>query len=521
MSNRKTTLFYPLLIAVVSLAVGMVIASRLGLAPESGAQTTAPPQNKQPISGPIDSTTFRTIAKTVTPMVVNIRTESRQKGQDLSDFFGGGGSGGNGGNGGNDDPFERFFGGGGGQRRQQQAPKEQIAVAAGTGFIIDKAGFILTNNHVVEGATKIEVSLYGEDDDHLYKARVVGRDPLSDSALIELTEKPNHVLPEVKFGDSSQMQPGDWVMAIGNPFGLAHTVSVGVISAVERSFPVADGRSAQVLQTDAAINPGNSGGPLLNVRGEVVGINTAIYSDSRQSGNIGIGFAMPINLVRDLLPQLRSGKITRGRIGVGITPIPANALNELGLTSRAGALVSTVDKKGPAGKAGVEPGDVIIEFNGKAVKNNTELVSMVVVTKPGTTVPVKVMRDKQTKALNITIDELNLESETTREAKNDADDQEQTSKGFGLTLGNVTADVARRLRLGNDVQGAVIMDIEQGSPAARSGIAPGDVVLQVNRKPVSTAAQANGELNKVRSGGTAFLLILRGGQETFVTITRE
>ena len=156
--------------------------------------------------------------------------------------------------------------------------------AAGTGFIIDKAGFILTNNHVVEGATKIEVSLYGEDADQEYAARVVGRDPLSDSALIELTEKPNHPLPEVKFGDSSQMQPGDWVMAIGNPFGLAHTVSVGVISALERPFPTTEGRSTQVLQTDAAINPGNSGGPLLNIRGEVIGINSAIYTDSRAVG---------------------------------------------------------------------------------------------------------------------------------------------------------------------------------------------------------------------------------------------
>ena len=214
--------------------------------------------------------------------------------------------------------------------------------AAGTGFIIDKAGFILTNNHVVEGATKIEVSLYGEDSDQEYAAKVIGRDPLTDSALIELTEKPNHPLPEIKFGDSSQMQPGDWVMAIGNPFNLAHTVSVGVISALERPFPTTEGRSTQVLQTDAAINPGNSGGPLLNIRGEVIGINSAIYTDARQAGNIGIGFAIPINTVRELLPQLRSGKITRGMIGVSIGVIPQNALGELGLKSRQGALVSSV-----------------------------------------------------------------------------------------------------------------------------------------------------------------------------------
>ncbi|MDO8793453.1 MAG: trypsin-like peptidase domain-containing protein, partial [Vicinamibacterales bacterium] len=246
MSNRKTTFFYALLIAIASLAVGMVLASRLGLSPESSAQSVNTTRgNSAPITGGVNATTFRDVAKQVTPAVVNIRTESRQRAQDLSDFFGGGGGGGN-------DLFERFFGQPNPNQRapqQQQRPREQVVQAAGTGFIIDKAGFILTNNHVVEGATKIEVSLYGEDDGQEYAARVVGRDPLTDSALIELTEKPNHTLPEVKFGDSSQMEPGDWVMAVGNPFGLAHTVSVGVISAIGRPFPVAEQRSANVLQT--------------------------------------------------------------------------------------------------------------------------------------------------------------------------------------------------------------------------------------------------------------------------------
>src|SRR4029434_7561280 len=232
MSNRRNTCFYALLIAMTSATAAWVIASRLGLAPESSAQTTlAPPMNSAPLTGPLTANTFRDVAKTVMPAVVNIRTESRQRAQDLSEFFGG------------SDLFDRFFGqqeprGGGGQQR----PREQVVQAARTGFIIDKAVFILTSNHVVEGANKIKVSLYGEDDDQEYDAKVVGRDPLTDSALIELTEKPDHTLPEVKFGDSAQMQPGDWVMAIGNPFGLAHTVSVGVISALERPFTVAEGR---------------------------------------------------------------------------------------------------------------------------------------------------------------------------------------------------------------------------------------------------------------------------------------
>jgi serine protease Do len=511
MSNRKTSFFYALLIALVSLAVGMVIASRLGMAPESNAQSvTSPPQNSNPISGPIDATTFRNIAKAVNPAVVNIRTESRQKGQDLSNFFGGGGGG--------DDLFERFFGGpGNGQRgRGQRAPKEQVAVAAGTGFIIDKAGFILTNNHVVEGATKIEVYL-DDEEDHPYKARIVGRDPFSDSALLELIDKPDRALPEVRLGDSAQMQPGDWVMAIGNPFGLSHTVSVGVISAVERSFPVGDRRYQQVLQTDAAINPGNSGGPLLNIRGEVVGMNTAIYSDSRQSGNIGIGFAMPVNLLRDLLPQLRSGKVTRGRMGVGVNPVPSNAVDELGLTSKMGALISTVDRKGPAFTAGVKPGDVVVEFNGRPVKSNTDLVAMVGATRPGSTVPLKVIREKQPKLLTITVDELNVDGES---PSTDAAEK-QTSKGFGLTLGNLTPNISRRLRLEGDQRGAIVMDVEQGSPAARAQLAPGDILTRVNGNDVSTAAQAGAALNAVQSGAAARIIVLRNGEETFMIITKD
>src|SRR6185436_2486512 len=293
MSSRKITLFYLPLIVLASIAVGMVIASRLDLTPTSSAQTIAmPPMNSAPLTGPLTADTFRNIAKGQAPMVVNIKTEMKAKSQDLEGLFGGGGS---------DDFFRRFFGSpGGGQGQGQgqgdddQQPnrrrrnRDQIARAAGTGFIINgKDGFILTNNHVVEDAIKIEVFLY-TDDETPYTAKVIGRDVLTDSALIQLVDRPSNPLPEAKFGDSSQMQPGDWVMAIGNPFSLAHTISVGVISATKRPFQVTDGRSNEMLQTDAAINPGNSGGPLLNIRGEVIGINTAIISNGRTEGNIGI-----------------------------------------------------------------------------------------------------------------------------------------------------------------------------------------------------------------------------------------
>ncbi|MBI4886498.1 MAG: Do family serine endopeptidase [Acidobacteria bacterium] len=519
MVNRKTTFFYALLIAIASLAVGMVIASRLGMAPSSAAQTVAPPANSAPITGPLTATMFRDIAKAVSPAVVNIRTESRQRAQDLSDFFGGGGGGGG-------DLFERFFGQPQpGQPRQQQQPppREEVVQAAGTGFIIDKAGFILTNNHVVEGATKIRVSLYGEDSDQEYDARVVGRDPLTDSALIELTEKPDHTLPEVKFGDSGQVFPGDWVVAIGNPFGLSHTVTVGVISAIERSFPVASQRYAQVLQTDAAINPGNSGGPLLNLRGEVVGINTAIISEGRP-GNVGVGFAMPINVVRELLPQLRAGKITRGRIGVGIGPIPADAVDEFGLKDRNGAVVLNIAPSGAAAKAGLEPGDVVIAFNGKPIRNRDELVAMVTATRPGTTVPVRIVRDRQERTLNITVDELDLEAETAAQRADNSPGggtQRETTSGFGITLGNITPEVAQRMRLNRGTQGAVVLDVEQGSPAARAGLAEGDVIVRVGRQAVANAADAGRELMRVPSGGTAFLRVVRNGQETFVAVTKE
>src|SRR5205814_4529447 len=197
-----------------------------------------------------------------------------------------------------------------------------------------------------------------------YPAKLIGKDELTDSALIQLTQKPNHPLPEAKFGDSSQMAAGDWVIAIGNPFNFSHTVTVGVISATDRSYQVTNGRFGEMLQTDAAINPGNSGGPLLNIRGEVVGMNTAIISNGRTEGNIGIGFAVPINTVRDLLPQLREGKVIRGRIGVTALAVPREGYEDFGLKSRTGAVVGSVLSGGAAQKGGVEPGDVITEYNG-------------------------------------------------------------------------------------------------------------------------------------------------------------
>ncbi len=509
MSTRKTTIFYAILIAVASLAVGMVLASRLGLSPESSAQSMAvPPANSAPINGPIDASTFRNIAKAATPFVVNIRTESRRRTQDLTDFFGG------------QDPFQRFFGQPpGGQGRQQQQPREETMQAAGTGFIISKDGLILTNNHVVEGATKIAVSFASEPDAE-FDAKLIGRDQLSDSALIQLVDKPAGALTEARFGDSSLMQPGDWVMAIGNPFGLDHTVTVGVISGLERSLTVSEGYGQEVIQTDAAINPGNSGGPLLNIRGEVIGINTAILSNDRQSGNLGIGFAVPINIVRDLLPQLRTGKVVRGRIAVQVGAVPPDNLADLGLKERRGAQVSSVESGGPAAKAGMLPGDIILEFNGRPVKSRDDLVRIVQSTKPGTTVPVKIMRDKQEKTLNVTVEELDIEAQLSGRQGGGSSPQE-TGAGFGMSLDDLTPAMARRLGAPSGTQGAIVSDVDPGGAAVRAGLQPGDIIMQVNRTPVASAADAGRILAKIPSGGRAYFLVWRRGQEVFISVRKD
>jgi serine protease Do len=536
MSTRKTTLFYALLIAVSSLAVGMVIASRLDLTPSSSAQTSfqAPAMNSAPITGPIDAQTFRNIAKAQQPMVVNIRTESKQRGRDLSDFFGGGG-------GGSDDFFHRFFqapddpddqappqqgpGQGQGQGRRPRR-REQTMVAAGTGFIISKDGLILTNNHVIEDATKIEVSMFGEESDQTYAAKLIGRDALTDSALIQLTEKPNHPLPEAKFGDSSQMAAGDWVMAIGNPFNQGWTVTVGIVSATGRAIQGDTGRPNEMIQTDAAINPGNSGGPLLNLRGEVIGINTMIFTNARSEGNIGIGFAVPINAVRELLPQLANGKVTRGRIGLTMTNVPREDYQSFGLKSRAGAIVSTVIPGGAADNAGIKPGDVITDYNGRGVQNTGELQKMVTATKPGTSVPIKVIRNGKEQTLHASVEELDLESERGQQTRNNQREQpeEQGQESFGLTLSNVTPQMARRLQLPSGQTGAVITDVDPNGPSA-GALRQGDVILSVNGQRTSTAAEAGRELQKVQSGRIARVLVWRTagneGGEVFVTVRKE
>jgi serine protease Do len=311
-------------------------------------------------------------------------------------------------------------------------------------------------------------------------------------------------------------------MAIGNPFSQGWTVTVGVVSAVSRPFNN-EGRTNEMIQTDAAINPGNSGGPLLNVRGEVIGINTMIFTNGRAEGNIGIGFAVPINTIRDLLPQLQTGKVIRGRIGLTMGPVPRDGYEDFGLKSRAGALVSTVVANGAAEKAGIKPGDVITEYNGKAIQNTTELQRLVAATKPGTTVPIKVIRNLKEMTVRATVEELDLDAERgARESRNTQREQpeEQGQNSFGLTLSNLTPGTARRLQMPSGQTGALITDVDDNGPSAGI-LRAGDVILSINGRAVSSAAEAGRELQNIPSGRIARILVWRGDGEVFVTVQKE
>jgi serine protease Do len=494
MSTRKSTVFYAVMLTVASIAVGMVIASRLDLTPRSFASDlNVPPTNSAPLSGPIDASTFRTIAKEASPSVVLIEVTMTRQVNDMSDLF-------------NFMPF-------GGRGTQ---PRDETVAAAGSGFIIDKAGYIITNNHVIEDAKAIRVFLSDSDSDSFddgYPAKVIGHDALSDTALIQLERLPDEPLTPAKFGDSAQLAPGDWVMAIGSPFKLSNTVTVGVVSYNGRGLQVSRGRQQDFIQTDAAINHGNSGGPLLNIRGEVVGVNTAIVSGSDTGGNVGVGFAIPINTVRDLLPQLREGKVTRGRIGIGMAPrrIGPQDAKDLGLANTNGVLVASVDATGPAKDAGLEVGDVITEFNGKPVENNDALSDMVMHTAPGTTVPVKIVRDKKPMTLQVKVAELDLEAE--QQASTRDGNGGSQSDAFGMSIRNLTPNIRQRLDLPADRGGALITEVAPFGPAANAGLEPGDVILSIQGDEISSAAEAGRALEAIPSGRLARIVVWKDGQE--------
>ena len=518
MPTRKSTFFYAVLIAIAGLAAGMVIASRMDLAPVSQARSLdiTESRDSSAFSGPLDASTFRTLAADAGPSVVSIITTVREPARPtgIPEFF-----------------FDQFN-----QRpgRRQQPPMRE-GRGAGSGFIIDRNGYVLTNNHVVENATRIDVKLAAmRDGEPLLPAKLVGRDVLTDTALLQITDLPSEGLPQARLGDSTQMGPGDWVMAIGNPFALSNTVTVGIVSAVGRTSaqlqPV-PGRDLEMIQTDAAINRGNSGGPLLNVRGEVIGINTAIFSDDANGGNVGVGFAVPINTVKEILPQLQKGKVVRSRIAVLLqgNPLTREDIEDLDLPRTGGAVVSSVEPGGPADKAGLKAEDVIVEFNGKTVTSNGQLTGMVTRTAPGTTVPLKIVRNKRTLTLNVTTEELDLDAEQNQSAGRRPREtrQEAQESGFGLTLEPISREMLRELRLPTGTTaGAVVVEVNPVGPAAQGGLLVNDVILRVNGTAVRSVDEAVEQLQAVPAGRSARLLVWRvnqngEGRETLVSVRKQ
>ncbi|WP_257456453.1 trypsin-like peptidase domain-containing protein [Archangium lipolyticum] len=389
--------------------------------------------------------------------------------------------------------FERFFGGGGqGQRR------EQLRQGAGSGFIIDPKGLVLTNNHVIEGAVTIRVRM---DDGRSFDAKIVGRDPLTDVALLQLQGKVEN-LPSVKLGDSDALRVGDWLVAIGNPFGLASSVSSGILSA--RARDIHSGPYDDFLQTDAAINPGNSGGPLFNMKGEVVGINTAIVG-----GGTGIGFAVPSNMVKALLPQLeKDGAVTRAWLGIGIQDLTSDLAKAMSLPVNEGAIVSQVNDNSPAGKAGMKADDVIVAIDGRKVGSGGELTRTVALKKPGTTSVLDVFRDGKRQELKVQLGTRpDLEGLSVRQRRGGEEETEQSSKArVGVSLSNVDQRLVERTGLTTN-QGALVTDVLPGSPAERAELAPGMLVVEADRKPVRNAEELAKLIRKAAPGSTLLLRV--------------
>jgi serine protease Do len=430
---------------------------------------------------------FAELAKKASPSVVNISTVKvlRGRGQVPMPF-------------GPNDPFkdffERFF--------RDQMPKDYKQQSLGSGFIIDKEGYILTNNHVVEKSDEIKVRL---SDDREFPAKIIGRDPKTDLALIKLeTDQPLNLTP-LPLGDSDALEVGDWVVAIGNPFGLGHTVTAGIVSAKYRH--IGAGAYDSFIQTDASINPGNSGGPLLNRAGEAVGINSAIYSQS--GGSIGIGFAIPVKMAKDLLPQLKMGKVTRGWLGVVVQKITPDLKEKLKLKDEKGALVADVNPGGPADKAGIKRGDVIVSFDGKEIKDTSDLPYAVASTPVGKSVNVEVIRKGQRKGIQVKIGELKEQKEV-QEAP-------ESKPSLGMTVEDVTPELAKNYGL-SETTGLVVTQVSEGSPAQEAGIRPGDMLLEMDQEPVKDLASLEKKVEGYKKGDTVLLLIKRRSATLYLTL---
>ena len=496
MKRNRIAIPLVLAVAVLSFWVGMMVSSgsRIdtdmpALTKEALAQNSADPAR--------DSQVFVSLAEKLMPATVNISTSTAPKrkmqqyhnfqgDERLREFFG-------------DDFFERFFD----QMPQGDTPSKSL----GSGFIIDKEGYIITNNHVIEGADEIRVKLSDQEE---FEATIVGKDKKTDIALIKIAPPPG--LPVVTLGDSDTLKVGEWVMAIGNPFGLDQTVTVGIVSAKWRKLGM--GPYEDFIQTDAAINQGNSGGPLFNTRGEVVGVNTAIFSTS--GGNIGIGFATPINLAKSVVKQLKEkGRVVRGWLGVIVQTVTPDLAKSFGLDQKEGALVADIDAAGPAATAGIRKGDIIVAFNGTPIKEMDQLPLLVAQTPVGSKGELTIIRDGKKISKAVEIGELKDEEGIAQADEGGSDD-------IGMELSDITDALARRYDI-EEAEGVLVTFVEPASPAAQAGVRPGDVITQVNRKDILNLEDYNKCLSDARKQkkDKILLLIARGETSQFVVIDLE
>ncbi len=401
------------------------------------------------------------------------------------------------------DQFEKFFG------QPRRGPQKQQSL--GSGFIISADGFIVTNNHVVAEADEVEVILQGEDTP--YKAEIIGRDPETDLALIKIeTDKK---LPVLRFGNSEKARVGEWVMAIGNPFGLDHTVTTGIISAKGRV--IGAGPYDDFIQTDASINPGNSGGPLLNMDGEVVGINTAIVATGQ-----GIGFAVPSNIAKEVIPQLRDHqKVQRGWLGVSIQNLDANSAKALGLDESSGALVANVTAGDPADKAGVRTGDVILAVDDEKVEDAGDLTRIIAQHEPGATITLSVWRKGDTMDLRVKLGERDLDKVSEMRGMPHGDGEGQQEAALGLTLRPVLEDEAKALGM-RKPEGLLVLDVAADSVAEKGGIRTGDVLLEANQHELGSVSDLEKIIDKEgKKKGVVMLLVTRDGHNFFKTLVLE